>query len=214
MKHISKKRLYYIFSLTLFLLVGCNKEIVDKDPALRFININLDQIDLNGNKQFQLVTESAYIMESSKSMNAIEPLLIIHYNNKPYYNITSKVASILDNGSKIILENNVYMESINNNHFRIESKKVVWEEKDSSIYMSGGVNSIIKGATFYSNNATYDLEDNTMVFNGIKDYEYNGTSPQLRKVSNINPQKAIWYGKENRFKFYGNSNKNINNIKD
>ncbi len=213
MKNLINRKLNLIFFLTLLLLAGC-KKTVEKDPALRFININLDQVDLNGNKQFQLVTERAYIIESTKSMNAIEPLLIIHYNNKPYYKIISKVASILDDGNKIILENNVYMESINSKHFRIESKKVVWEEKDSSIYMSGGVKSIIKGASFYSNNASYDLESNTMVFNGIKDYEYNGSSPKLRKVSTINPKKAIWYGKENRFKFYANSNEDIINIRE
>ena len=51
---------------------------------VKFTNINLDQVDSEGKKQFKLVTDRAYIIESSKHMKAIRQVIsfLLVFNRK------------------------------------------------------------------------------------------------------------------------------------
>ncbi len=211
--HYKNKLLDKLFIiLTLIIISGCNnKDTIEDKPSFKFTNINLDQVDTEGNKQFKLVTDRAYIIESSKQMKAIDPLVIFYYKNEPYYNLNSKSASIVDNGNKIILDKKVYMQSIRDNNFILETKKVEWNKNGSIIIMSGGINSVINGSSFKSNSATYDYKENTIKFFGINNYKFKDKS--LKQFVSVNARRAIWNGDKKRLLFFTPNGKVITNLK-
>ncbi len=193
-------------------LSACNYNIEPEEkPSFKFTNINLDQVDSEGKKQFKLVTDRAYIIESSKHMKAIDPLVILYYNNEPHYNVNSAIASIVDNGNKIILDKNIVMQSIRNNEFLLETQRLEWNKSKSIIVMNGGIKSTINGSSFKSKSANYNYKKNIIEFYGIDQYKYSDKS--MKQFVSVKADSAIWYGAKNKLLFYSNTGNVISNLK-
>ncbi len=203
--------LNYKFLAIIFIATGCasNKQEIVK-PSFKFRNINVDQVDNFGNKQFSFKTDKAFITESSKSMKAVDPLIILYQNNKPYYKITSEIASIENNGENIMLKNNVYMRSIDNQRFQLRTNQIVWKKANSTVYMIGDINTNINGSEFKSDRASYNHKNNKIEFYDIKDYKYIDSKHQNNLT--INAKQATWYGNTNRLKFFTPNEKVITKI--
>ena len=205
-------KLIFYSIITITLNSGCNSaQKIEEKPSFKFSNINLDQVDTEGNKQFKLVTDRAYIIESSKHMKAIDPLVIFYYKNEPYYNLNSSTASIVDNGNRIVLDNKVYMASIRNDNFSLETDKVEWIKENSEIIMEGEISAIINNSSIVSNKATYDYKNNTITFTGIKQYNYKDLN--LKNFIAIKAESAIWFGNNNRLLIFSPKKKVISKLK-
>ncbi|AAQ00016.1 MULTISPECIES: LPS export ABC transporter periplasmic protein LptC [Prochlorococcus] len=193
-----------IFKLFIALgLVGCSSEQSKvKQPSFKFTNINLEQLDNNGNKQFSFTTKKAEIVEISKSLTAKEPVLIFYQGNKPYYKIQSNKASLINNGQLITLKNKVTMQSINNTNLNLLTDLIKWDKDNSRAELSGSIISRINGSMFRSSKAVYDHTNNTIEFIGIKKFTFSDKS--LSKTIKVKADKAIWYANQNRLYFSSN----------
>ena len=105
----------------LVLLSACrSKANLQKEPSYKFSELNVEQINNDGIKQFIFKTKKAMITESNGSVLVNSPSLQFYHQKRPYYNITAKEGSIFNNGERIELIDNVLLQSVVNNNFFVQ----------------------------------------------------------------------------------------------
>ena len=187
-------------SLLFPLLLSCSdKKDIINTPSFRFNEINVEQNDSKGVKQFEFETMKAKIEESTKSVEAKDSTVILYQSEKPFYKLESKSSILINNGEKVQLNEGVEMISLLNNDLSIKANSITWIKDSSEASIHGKIKAKIKGSSFTSKKAIYNHIKNTIDFKGIKKYNYNNKSGD--ETIEIFAKNALCDGKNNKLIF-------------
>ncbi len=208
----NQNRITYIFFFLPFLLLSCTPNpITKKTFTYQLKDINVEQLDPKGKLQFVFKTKDANFIESSTTAKANDSLLTVYQEGKQYYEISSKQASISNNGQSIQLEKDVFMKSLSNDKFKLTTDLITWNQEDSTALLSGGIESNIDKASFTAEKAIYKHKENIIIFTGIKNLIYIDT--EKNSTINVYSNEALWDGNTNKLIFGSNKEQVRSNIK-
>lgn len=197
------------FFLLLFIifLSSCSNKKVEKDTSsFKFNEINVEQVDNKGIKQFSFKTKKAKINEEDKSIKAQNSIFILFHNNKPHYRLISEGSTLTGNGDEIQLNSGVRMSSLLTEDFSLQADRIVWIKKLSKATVEGNIKASITGSSFRSDKAIYNHSRNTIEFIDIKEYNYKSSIDNA--TIKVIADSATWDG-QNRKLTFSNSNSQV-----
>ncbi len=208
-KFIPLENILFIF---IFLLTSCSQDQeIDNTSSLKFNEINVEQADKDGTKQFSFMTKKAIINELEKSFEAENSVVFLFQQNKRKYRLTSKGAIVTGNGEVIHLKYGVNMISTSNKDFSLNADNIIWIKSEYKGTINGNIRANIKGSKFSSQEATYNHKKNIVEFIGIKKYSYEQIKNKAK--INISADNAIWYGNKNIITFTSNDKQVITKVR-
>lgn len=166
-KHLHPSHLGRI--LLILLISGC-QETTDQSkkaaPPFVLKSLELSQKKANGELDWDLKSPMAYYHLSNKTVSARDPEGILYKSNKPSFEISANIATVINDGEIVILEGNVKLQQVTGEKVLITGDRLQWTPKDSIMSIDHNPQAFNKNTRIKSNKAEFHQSTHELIFTG------------------------------------------------
>ncbi len=210
-RDIKRLSITIILLLPFQLIVGCKSKLFENETVnYNIIDFNLDQLDSDGNVQFNLKSKEALIDPTNTNINISKLRITLYRKNTAIYSISSKVGYFDRLRNIITLKRGVLLKDLTaNNNSEIYTDQLTWNLNRNRLHLDGNIELTTDSSKLIAQKATYDNTSNQITIYQIKKYEIYNFNNELKTLPafSLMSDKAILYRSNNKLVFYSDLNK-------
>ena len=210
-RYFKRLSISVILLLSLQLIVGCKSKLVEDETVnFNIIDFNLDQLDSDGNIQFNLKSKEALIDPTNTNINISKLRITLYRNSTAIYLISSKLGYFDRLRNIITLKREVILKDLTaRNNSEIITDRLTWNLNSKILHLEGNIKMTTDSSKLIAHKAIYDQNINKINIYQIKKYEvYNYNNDlKTRPTFSLMSDKAILDRANNKLVFYSDLNK-------
>ena len=150
-------------------LVGCTQQSgSSQDPAPPFVfrSLDLNQRRKDGQRDWDLKSPEARYELSSRTVRARQPKGILYRNDRPFYEISAELATVLNDGELVVLEGSVKLQQLKDQNVLIQGDRLVWSPQAARMVIDQRPEALDAESRLISKSVTFLQDTNTLRFSG------------------------------------------------
>ncbi|MEB3247261.1 MAG: LPS export ABC transporter periplasmic protein LptC [Synechococcus sp.] len=150
-------------------VVGCTQQSgSSQEPAPPFVfrSLDLNQRRKDGQKDWDLKSPEARYELSSRTVRARQPKGILYRNDRPFYEISAELATVLNDGELVVLEGSVKLQQLKDQNVLIKGDRLVWSPQAARMMIDQRPEALDAESRLISTSVTFLQNTNTLRFRG------------------------------------------------
>ena len=150
-------------------VVGCTQQSgSSQEPAPPFVfrSLDLNQRRKDGQRDWDLKSPEARYELSSRTVRARQPKGILYRNDRPFYEISAELATVLNDGELVVLEGSVKLQQLKDQNVLIQGDRLVWSPQAARMVIDQRPEALDAESRLISTSVTFLQNTNTLRFRG------------------------------------------------
>ncbi len=180
-------RIPLIICLSTFLISCSESNEIEISNDYYLENFKLNQLDLNGQHLFSLVSTQASIDPITNDINAENVVIQLSGTEKFFTTISAEKFSLNKSANLLELRKDVKLINSNNTDSFLTANNLKWNIRSNNIQLEGNIKIRYYSTQLKSEKAYYNNANEEIIFTGVSNYKYltrsNDNSTQLLSLT-------------------------------